>query len=303
MITIYRLKACAGGARAQRVYLWPPWWLAPRRIIGLLKRRYRVMHVAHGIVDFYVLDPTEEECLEIVALDANMLERATGLIRGLFDSEIGSNRIRIVCIGSRASMQRLPRIIRRHIAYGWEHWGCWDEITQCAYVRWHPSLPIAEVIVHELVHGIMDRHSGGFPYPSAVQEGWAQLATLAAIQNTTLIADQAHHLFRLCQQLAWAKLEAGEPCPCKGIVEMLKVRTDTLTAWTMRQQYAFHGASLCLILLWVKSLKKEQPLDSLLSRFHQAGYRVDAQAEWISASCALSVAEFDERLRCIITQR
>jgi len=122
---------------------------------------------------------TGAELLELRRTADGDLPRVARLVCALLRCVPRPTRVKVLCYGSKASPDTVKSVFC--LPDGVEAAGIWSPIARVIAARFARGLSMRRVLVHESAHALIDHFAGGFPYPFAIQEGYATL-----IENTVL---------------------------------------------------------------------------------------------------------------------
>jgi len=129
--------------------------------------------VAHDLAKLYALDCSPDEIGELAQLDWGRIADLANVLRYEVGATIAEPRIRVLCFGRDAKTQLAPPSISCMLEIG--HTCFWHRGLGAAITSFRDGDPILVQIMHELTHALLDELSEWFPYPFAVEEGFARL--------------------------------------------------------------------------------------------------------------------------------
>jgi len=164
-----------GMMRIRRYIQWGQLSLRNALLVPRLKRKLSVHAFPRAYTVVYAVDCSPEEQGESAAIkEAELLRLCRGM-EVYCGNYVQFARIRVLCIGRNARVDRAPAWIQ-----GWLNepfgGGVWLRELNAALVFFQDNVPIRRIVLHELSHALLDRLTNGFPYPIAIQEGFARRA-------------------------------------------------------------------------------------------------------------------------------
>lgn len=81
--------------------------------------------------------------------------------------------LRVLCFGRSVDYRNAPPRVARCLDPD-RGYGVWIREMRAAVAILNDTMPIRNVVLHELTHGLLDLLTDGFPYPMAIQEGFAR---------------------------------------------------------------------------------------------------------------------------------
>jgi len=128
-----------------------------------------------GFVTLYAVECSADEAATVEGITTDELARlAIGMQHYLeVSSEIPT--LHVLCFGRATRPERVPQPLTRWIAQPFGG-GVWLRELRMAIALFEDGNPVRRIVVHELVHGLVDVLSGGFEYPVAIVEGFARRA-------------------------------------------------------------------------------------------------------------------------------
>ena len=123
----------------------------------------------------FAVECSREELAAVEMITAaEILRLGTGMQRYV---DVGGRipRILVFCFGSSAQRQKAPPGISDWVKEPFGQ-GAWLREMRAAIALFGREIPIRQIVVHELTHGLLDVLTDGFPYPIALKEGFARRA-------------------------------------------------------------------------------------------------------------------------------
>ncbi len=154
------------------------WLLIPRLRTRMKAKRYR-----RGFVDLYAVDCSEEELKDVQAITETEITRLCNGIRKFLETTQKPPRMRCLCFGVNAPFDAAPPGIRDWLSSPFGR-GVWISELRVCIALFGTGTTLWRILVHELVHGLLELLSGGFPYPIAIQEGFARRAEYLLPRDT-----------------------------------------------------------------------------------------------------------------------
>lgn len=123
---------------------------------------------------------TDEELVELGSIDAVQIRAVGNRMTRLVETTATIPIVRVLCLGRNAKHEHVPRVIRerfdvrRPLNEQTQFTGTWLPEMSIAVARFSGDEPIRGIIVHELTHVLLAFLTGRFPYPIAIEEGFAR---------------------------------------------------------------------------------------------------------------------------------
>lgn len=146
-----------------------------RTLLRQLGNRVTVTRVRRGFVSFWLAECSEADISSLEGLALETLDRLKRAVEAQL--EVGASRARldIVCLGESRTLDGLPEPLRS-IPYLLDGCGVWAPRFGVGVVPMRNKGRVLEIVVHEIVHGLLYVLSEGFEYPPALEEGFARIA-------------------------------------------------------------------------------------------------------------------------------
>ena|GEM_PF-4424564 len=150
------------------------------RLVVWMRSSRRVQRLRIGFVRSYMVGCSPAELAELSQIDSSQIARLGARILGLLGLTRGVPPIRLLCLGGAVGDRDVPRLIREcfhpsvSVNDPQQYTGLWIPKLRSAVIRWSENDPIQRTMVHELTHALLTTLSDGFPYPTAISEGFAR---------------------------------------------------------------------------------------------------------------------------------
>jgi hypothetical protein len=146
-------------SKARRLLYW----------LGALVRRPIVLRRSY--TEVWAIGCTSQEIAEIDSVDRQLLGAIEVLARRLTASRLPMSRVKVLCYGSRIPVEQLQ--VPFALPDG-QAAGLWSHEQRTAAVRVSAEVPLRRALAHELCHAMIETLTGGFAYPPAIAEGYAE---------------------------------------------------------------------------------------------------------------------------------
>ena len=151
--------------------------IAVRRILLIPRLRLRMKVIGRqvGYLRLYGVECSEHETEQLRNITGENLDRLGSAMQKYVGVGGRIPFIRALCFGRSAPLTDARIGIDSWMARPFSQ-GCWVSEMRSAIALFSGEISIERVLTHELVHGLLDVLSNGFPYPIAIQEGFARVA-------------------------------------------------------------------------------------------------------------------------------
>ena len=254
-----------------------------------------VREFPRGYAVFYAVACSAEELSAIEAVDRRQIERLGTGMQHYLDTHRRIPRIRVVCLGTGTQHSLMPPGIRYWASKPFGG-GIWLREMRAAVVAARDGNPIRRVVVHELAHALLDILSKGFPYPIAIQEGFARRAEYFLPDDMGDTEWKRVHSRRCVETSVWNASE------CMSIAELLRfdphehwrqgiaifLRMTDLAFWL--NMYLFRLST------WYPTAKR------LLPELRRKNIRTpEGVYEWLQETLCMSADEMENGFRTFCT--
>lgn len=194
-----------------------PTWLQRLLLIPTLRTRMEVVALTRGCANLYAVECSADEMDELKRVDAHLLVDLANALRYEVGVSAADPLIRVLCFGRGARTELISQPIRLSLASGSTCF--WMTEFRTAITTFRDGHPILGQLLHEVTHGLLAELSNRFPYPYAVEEGFARLASDWVALDPHDAVDLTHHL-----NGHWFPVGSVDDSQCVSIKQLLQFR-------------------------------------------------------------------------------
>lgn len=162
-------RPCAGN----RIVRLDPTWLNRSVLMLRLRSKMEISRFRRAYVRLYAGECSERELRDVAHIDASEVAHLGQAMREHLGAQRRVPRITVLCLGADVDEADLPASIRGTRDFGR---GVWLREARTAVAMLGDNVPVRRIVIHEMVHALMDVLTNGFPYLIALQEGLARSA-------------------------------------------------------------------------------------------------------------------------------